>query len=67
MAGSPAPLGPADRLNFVEFPLGRNDFDLEDPAEPDRLTLVCPGDATYDLDGGVRVRGLTRLITDGVG
>lgn len=32
----------------------------------DQLTLVCPGDATYELDGEVRVRGLNRLVTGGL-
>lgn len=31
----------------------------------DQLTLVCPGVAAYELEGGVRVRGLNRLIKDG--
>lgn len=31
----------------------------------DQLTLVCPGDAAYELEGGVRVRGLSHLIEEG--
>ena len=31
----------------------------------DQLTLVCPGDAAYELDGGVRVRGLNHLVSAG--
>ena len=31
----------------------------------DQLTLVCPGDAAYELDGGARVRGLSRLVSEG--
>lgn len=31
----------------------------------DQLTLVCPGDASHELDGGVRVRGLSRLVKEG--
>ena len=31
----------------------------------DQLTLVCPGDAAHELDGGVRVRGLNRMVTAG--
>ena len=31
----------------------------------DQLTLVCPGDATYELEDGVRVRGLNRLVSAG--
>ena len=30
-----------------------------------QLTLVCPGDATHELEGGVRVRGLSRLVSTG--
>jgi uncharacterized protein len=30
-----------------------------------QLTLVCPGTATHELDGGVRVRGLSRLVSEG--
>jgi len=31
----------------------------------DQLTLVCPGDATHELEDGVRVRGLSRLVAAG--
>jgi hypothetical protein len=31
----------------------------------EQLTLVCPGDASHELDGGVRVRGLNRLVKEG--
>ena len=31
----------------------------------DQLTLVCPGAATHELADGVRVRGLSRLISEG--
>ena len=30
----------------------------------DQLTLVCPGDATHELSGKVRVRGLSRLVSE---
>ncbi|HRI13358.1 MAG TPA: ATP-binding protein [Verrucomicrobiota bacterium] len=32
----------------------------------DQLTLVCPGDSSHELDGGVRVRGLNRLVREGI-
>ena len=46
-----------------DFPAERNYFDLEDPVhlyrlenpkhlKLDQLTLVCPGNAAYDLEGG---------------
>lgn len=31
----------------------------------DQLTLVCPGTATHELADGVRVRGLSRMISEG--
>jgi predicted AAA+ superfamily ATPase len=31
----------------------------------DELTLVCPGDAAYELEGGVRVRGLNHVVSSG--
>ena len=31
----------------------------------DQLTLVCPGDAAYELDGRARVCGLSRLVSEG--
>lgn len=31
----------------------------------DQLTLVCPGDALHELEGGVQVRGLSRLVSMG--
>ena len=31
----------------------------------DQLTLVCPGNAAHELAGGVRVRGLSRLVSEG--
>jgi predicted AAA+ superfamily ATPase len=31
----------------------------------DQLTLICPGDASHEFEGGVRVRGLNRLIRAG--
>jgi hypothetical protein len=31
----------------------------------DQLTLVCPGDAAHELEDGVRVRGLSRLVSAG--
>lgn len=31
----------------------------------DQLTLVCPGNASHELEDGVRVRGLNRLVENG--
>jgi predicted AAA+ superfamily ATPase len=31
----------------------------------DQLTLVCPGDAAYELEAKVRVRSLSRIISEG--
>jgi predicted AAA+ superfamily ATPase len=36
-----------------------------DQLKLDQLTLVCPGDASHELEGGVRVRGLSRLVAAG--
>ena len=31
----------------------------------DQLTLICPGDAAHELEDGVRVRGLSRVVSAG--
>ena len=32
----------------------------------DQLTLVCPGEVSYELENGVRVRGLNRVVMKGI-